>query len=269
MKEPVHTRGFRQVDQATDPQYYFQFLDEFGALESVQECRRLMLQLLQIRAGHRLLDVGCGVGDDVRDMARHVGETGKAVGLDNSHMMVAEARRRSEGLGLPVEFVVGDAENLDFPSESFDGCSSERTFMYLDARRALEEMMRVTKPGGSLVVFALDHDAISIDSSRRELTRKIIQFHSDSHRNGLIGRQLLHLFREQGLTDVTLKPQSLVCSFSIFKHLYSRLLISAEEAGVITKTEGEEWFDEMAEAERRGVFLFVEPGFIVGGRKTR
>ena len=149
MKEPVHTRGFRQVDQATDPQYYFQFLDEFGALESVQECRRLMLQLLQIRAGHRLLDVGCGVGDDVRDMARHVGETGKAVGLDNSYMMVAEARRRSEGLGLPVEFVVGDAENLDFPSESFDGCSSERTFMYLDARRALEEMMRVTKPGAA------------------------------------------------------------------------------------------------------------------------
>ena len=79
---------------------------------------------------------------------------------------------------------------------------------------------------------------------------------------------MLHLFREQGLTDVTLKPQSLVCSFSIFKHLYSRLLISAEEAGVITKTEGEEWFDEMAEAED-GVFLFVEPGFIVGGRKTR
>jgi len=36
---------------------------------------------------------------------------------------------------------------------------------------------------------------------------------------------------------------------------------------VITKTEGEERFNEMAEAERRGVFFFVEPGFIVGGRK--
>ncbi len=139
--------------------------------------------------------------------------------------------------------------------------------MYLDARRALEEMIRVTKPSGSLVVFALDHDAISIDSSRRELTRKIVQFHSDNHRNGLVGRQLARLFKEQGLTDVTLKPHSLVCSFSIFKHLYSRLLISAEEAGVITKTEGEEWLNEMAEAERRGVFLFVEPGFIVGGRR--
>jgi hypothetical protein len=38
---------------------------------------------------------------------------------------------------------------------------------------------------------------------------------------------------------------------------------------MITKTEGEEWFNEMAEVERRGVFLFVEPGFVVGGRKPR
>ena len=267
MKEMVHTRGFRQVDQVTDAQYYFQFLDEFGAFESVQECRRLMLQLMDIRAGYRLLDVGCGVGDDVREMAQLAGETGQAVGLDNSQVMIAEARKRSEGLVLPVEFIVGDAENLNFPSDSFDGCLSERTFMYLDARRALEEMIRVTKPGGSLVVFALDLDAISIDSSRRELTRKIVQFHCDNHRNGLVGRQLARLFKEQRLTNLTLKPHSLMCSFSIFKHLYSRLLITAEEASVITKTEGEEWFNEMAEAERRGVFLFVEPGYIVGGRK--
>jgi len=97
VKETVHTRGFRQVDQATDPQYYFQFLDEFGAFESVLECRRLMLQLLGIRAGYRLLDVGCGVGDDVREMARLAGETGKAVGLDNSQVMIAEARKGPKG----------------------------------------------------------------------------------------------------------------------------------------------------------------------------
>jgi hypothetical protein len=35
--------------------------------------------------------------------------------------------------------------------------------------------------------------------------------------------------------------------------------MSAEDAGVITKTEGEQWFNEMADAELRGVFLFVEP----------
>lgn len=265
MKDTVH--GFRQVDQATDPQYYFQFLDELSMLRSVQECRDLMLEMLGIRPGHQLLDIGCGVGDEVRAMARLAGATGKAVGLDNSQAMIAEATRRSEGSGLSVEFLVGNAEHLEFASESFDGCRSERTFMYLDAGRALDEMIRVTKPGGSLVVFDLDHDGISIDSSQPALTRRLAQFLSDNHRNGIVGRHLMRLFKERGLTDLTFKPHSLICPFSFFSRLYSRILIKAQQAGAITPTESTEWFSEMVEADKRGVFLMVVPGFIVSGRK--
>lgn len=263
MKETVH--GFRKVDHTADAQYFIQFLDEISSFESVRECKRLMLDLLGIRAGHRLLDIGCGVGDDVNEMARLVGNTGKVVGLDSSHVMAVESRRRSEG--LPVEIVVGDAENLEFPAASFDGCRSERAFMYLDAGRALEEMIRVTKPGGRLVVFDLDHDGISIDSPRLATTRKMVQFHSDNHRNGIVGRQLMRLFKERELTDIKFTPHSLIFPFSFFKRLYSGLLIKAQEAGVITKTEGAEWFNEIADAANRGFFHMVVPGFIVGGQK--
>ncbi|MGH7846975.1 MAG: methyltransferase domain-containing protein, partial [Candidatus Binatia bacterium] len=252
MKDTVH--GFRQVDQATDAQYYFQFLDELSMLQSVQECRRLMRDVLGVHPGHRLLDIGCGVGDEVRAMARLAADRGNAVGLDNSRVMIAEATRRSEGSGLPAQFLVGDAEHLEFASESFDGCRSERTFMYLDAGKALDEMIRVTKPGGSLVVFDLDHDGISIDSSRPALTRKLVQFLSDNHRNGIVGRHLMRLFKERGLTDLTFKPHSLICPFSFFSRLYSRMLIKAQQAGVITPTESTEWFSELVEADKRGVF---------------
>lgn len=119
-------------------------------------------------------------------MARLVGNTGKVVGLDSSHVMVVESRRRSEG--LPAEIVVGDAENLESPADSFDGCRSERAFMYLDAGRALEEMIRVTKPGGRLGVFDLDHDGISIDSPRPATTRKMVQFLSDTNTTSGNGR---------------------------------------------------------------------------------
>jgi ubiquinone/menaquinone biosynthesis C-methylase UbiE len=266
MKDTVH--GFRQVDQATDAKYYFQFLDELSMLRSVRECRDFMLDMLDVRRGYQLLDIGCGVGDEVRAVARLAGNTGKAVGLDNSQAMIAEATRRSEGSGLSVEFVVGDAEHLEFASESFDGCRSERTFMYLDAGKALDDMIRVTKPGGTVVVFDLDHEGISIDSSRPALTRKLIQFLSDNHRNGIVGRHLRRLFQERGLADVTFKPHSLICPFSFFSRLYRPMLIKAQQAGVITPTEGSEWFREMAEADKRGVFLMVVPGFIVSGRKA-
>jgi ubiquinone/menaquinone biosynthesis C-methylase UbiE len=265
MKDTVH--GFRQVDQATDAQYYFQFLDELSVLRSVQECRELMLDTLDIRRGHRLLDIGCGVGDEVRAMARLAGDTGKAVGVDNSRVMIAEATRRSGASGSPAEFLVCDAEHLEFDAESFDGCRSERTFMYLDAGKALDGMIRVTKPGGRVVVFDLDHEGISIDSSQPALTRKLVQFLSDNHRNGIVGRHLRRLFKERGLTDLTFKPHSLICPFSFFSRLYSRMLIEAQQAGLITPTEGSKWFNEMFEADKRGVFLMVVPGFIVGGRK--
>ena len=266
MKDTVH--GFRTVDQAMDAQYYFQFLDELSMLRSVQECRDFMVDMLGIRPGYQLLDVGCGVGDEVRAMARLTGATGKAVGLDNSQVMIAEATKRSEGSGLSVEFLMGDAEYLEFASESFDGCRSERTFMYLDAGKALGEMIRVTKPGGMVVVFDLDHEAISIDSSRPTLTRKLVQFLSDNHRNGIVGRQLRRLFQERGLTDVTFKPHSLICPFSFFSRLYRPMLIKAQQAGVITPIESAEWFREMVEADKRGVFFMVVPGFIVSGRKA-
>jgi len=263
MKETVH--GFREVDHAADAQYFIQFLDEIGSLESVREGKRLMLDLLGVRSGHRLLDIGCGVGDDVSEIARLVGNSGKVIGLDSSRVMVAESRRRCEG--LPAEIVVGDAENLEFPADSFDGCRSERAFMYLDAGRALEEMIRVTKPGGRLVVFDLDHDGISIDSPRPATTRKMVQFLSDNHRNGIVGRQLMRLFKELELTNIKFTPHSHILPFSFFKRLYSGLLIKAREAGVITKTEGEEWFNEIADAANRGFFQMVVPGFIVAGQK--
>ena len=90
MKDTVH--GFREVDQAEDAQYYFQFLDELSVLRSVQECRDWMLDMLDIGPGHQLLDIGCGVGDAVRAMARLTGKTGKAVGLDNSQVTDRPAR---------------------------------------------------------------------------------------------------------------------------------------------------------------------------------
>jgi SAM-dependent methyltransferase len=226
-----------------------------------------MLQFLNLQRGHRLLDVGCGIGDDAREMARLVGESGRVVGLDSSQVMIAEAQKRSESWGLPVEFVVGDAENLDFPTESFDACRSERTLIHVNAEQALDEMIRVTKPGGSLVVFDLDAEGISFDNSRPALTRKILQFHSGNYRNGTIGRQLPRLFKERRLVDVTFRPHSVVCPFSFFKRIYSGVLIKAQEEEVITATESMEWFNEAVQAERRGMFLFVTPGFIVAGRK--
>ena len=126
-----------------------QFLEAINLLASVQALKRNIAGQLQIKEGQRILDVGCGIGDAVQTLALLVGDTGRVVGLDNSALMIEEARKRTDGVSLPVDFRVGDAQQLTFADQTFDGCRADRVFMYLDdPRRALTEMIRVARSGG-------------------------------------------------------------------------------------------------------------------------
>lgn len=67
--------------------------------------------------------------------------------------MIAEAQRRTVGLGLPVTFMQGDAHHLDFPDGTFDGCRAERLLQHTaDPQAVLAEMARVAKPGARVVI---------------------------------------------------------------------------------------------------------------------
>jgi ubiquinone/menaquinone biosynthesis C-methylase UbiE len=46
--------------------------------------------------------------------------------------MIVEARKRAEGLNLPVEYQAGDAHHLDFADNTFGGCRAERVFMHVE-----------------------------------------------------------------------------------------------------------------------------------------
>src|SRR5262249_47783867 len=87
-------------------------LERRATAEDEVSARETYLTLLDISAGERVLDVGCGSGAITRDIARRVGERGLAIGLDPSPELLAVARRLAEGTGLGdrVEFRVLLAE---------------------------------------------------------------------------------------------------------------------------------------------------------------
>ena len=62
--------GFSIVDKTEDPTFFKGFLNDITKLESVQECKQLMRNLLSPQEAQSILDVGCGVGDEVRELAR-------------------------------------------------------------------------------------------------------------------------------------------------------------------------------------------------------
>lgn len=96
-----------------------------------------------------VLDVACGTGDMVVELLKH----GCIVtGVDLSEEMMAIARQKAPA----ATFMLADAEHLPFPDEAFDAVTCAfgvRNFVHLE--QGLSEMLRVLKPGGTMVILEL------------------------------------------------------------------------------------------------------------------
>jgi ubiquinone/menaquinone biosynthesis C-methylase UbiE len=115
------------------------------------------LRRMDLRAGERVLDLGCGSGWATRLLARRVGEGphgfGQVVGLDISDEMVRHARSASRDFEN-VMFVQGSAAQIPWEENFFDKVLSVESFYYYpDQDRALAELFRVLAPHGRLFIL--------------------------------------------------------------------------------------------------------------------
>ncbi|HET7838176.1 MAG TPA: class I SAM-dependent methyltransferase [Rectinemataceae bacterium] len=115
---------------------------------------RWTMELLDLRPGERLLDIGCGNGVALGMIARRTGE-GTVAGIDNASLAVEIATRRNRkevGAGR-VSVTLGEATCLPFPDRSFDKVLALESFYFWgDHLAGLREARRVLKPGGRLSI---------------------------------------------------------------------------------------------------------------------
>ncbi len=113
--------------------------------------RGTAVDALRLRPGGSAIDVGTGTGLTLPFLAAAVGPEGRVVGLDRSPAMLDGARDRAPS--PPVELVEADATALPFEDASFDAAISTYGLTAIaDVDGALDEMIRVVRPGGRLVV---------------------------------------------------------------------------------------------------------------------
>jgi len=261
--------SFGNIDQTADATYFIRFLDAAGADPSFQAYKQRTAELLEARPGRRFLEVASGTGDDARALARLVAPGGQVVGIDNSAAMVAEASRRTAATGLPIEFQAGDAQNLTFPDNYFDGCRCDRSFMHIpDPRQALAEMARVAKPGAALVVFEVDFETLTIDAPDRQLARKIINTWTDGFRNGWLGRYVPGFYRDLGLAGIRVEPHVLHTIGPLAQEVFGpKTTARALSTGAISESESAAWLTYLDEALKAGTCFSTLTGFLVCGRK--
>ncbi|MGW6930736.1 class I SAM-dependent methyltransferase [Lentzea sp. NPDC054927] len=109
-----------------------------------------LVDLADVTAQDEVLDIGCGPGY-LTALAASAGR--RAVGVDVSEQMVAEAQRKRAS--ADCSFVIGKAEALDLPDASFDVVLSSLAIHHIpeDARaQAFTEMFRVLRPGGRVLI---------------------------------------------------------------------------------------------------------------------
>ena len=108
-----------------------------------------LLDAASVGAANDVLDVGWGTGIVARGALERVGADGRAAGIDPNAGMLSVAR----AIEPRVEWHQGTAEELPFADAAFDRTLSQFAAMFFDdRRRAVDEMMRVTRPGGQVAI---------------------------------------------------------------------------------------------------------------------
>ena len=122
--------GFQDVDRAANFAVFSSCLTLMESIPFFAKCNRESFGMLGASPGRRILDVGCGLGDDAAAMARLVAAGGTVVGVDGSQAMIEAARARHGGVdGLSFEFA--DAAHLPFDDASFDACRIDRVLQHI------------------------------------------------------------------------------------------------------------------------------------------
>jgi SAM-dependent methyltransferase len=246
---------------APDRTEYIAYLDYVTQSSVSQQGRPDALAALDLRPGLTALDVGCGPGTNLPDLAAGVTAAGRVIGVDHDPEMLAEARRRTTG--LPVELRQGDAHDLPVEDQSVDRARVDRMLQHVtDPARVVAELYRVTRPGGLICLYEPDWATLAVASADAATSRAFTEFTCAQVRNFSVGRQLPALAAAAGFTVRSAQPAPGV--WHDFEEAdvvlgLSRLSARAVQADRLSPEGAEAWLAGL----RRGPFVAAALAFRV------
>jgi ubiquinone/menaquinone biosynthesis C-methylase UbiE len=218
-------------------------------------------ELLRAAPGTLVVDVGCGAGRTVAELAD---QGVRAMGIDVNDQMIALARQRwPDG-----EFHAGDAYALPLDDAQATGYRADKVIHTLaDPPRALAEARRVLARGGRIVLCGQDWDTIVIDSTDPELTRTIVHKRADQVASPRIARQYRNLLLGAGFRDVTVEVHTGVFTDGAFLPILTGLAEVCREYNAITPAQADAWIADQRERAQADRLFAAVPIFMAAATK--
>jgi ubiquinone/menaquinone biosynthesis C-methylase UbiE len=279
---PLHPDPYRDVDAQPDPAQFVAALEARGQNASHARLLRRFLGFSGIGSGQRVLEVGCGTGVVLRQLAERVGPRGRVVGVDPSRALIGSAtgllragRRRSR-----VTLRVADGARLPFAEDQFDAAVAVTVLLHVaDPGVLVKEMTRVTRPGGRVAVQDQDFGTVALHHPDRALTERIMMgVAARVYEEPWSGRRLPALLRAAGLErvrlvtdvyqDTTLEPYT--------KTFLERRAENAVRFGIVDAPAAQGWLDAVTALVATGAFVLtlnfygaagLKPGARLGRRR--
>jgi len=263
--------GFANVDKRNNASPFTTCLQLLDSLPYFQTYKQRSYELLDLTPGLSILEVGCGLGDDLRRMAEPIGSLGRLIGIDASHTLLSQAKTRLANLSC-VNLFQADARHLPFPDEHFDRCRIDRTLQHIKhPERVIREMARVLKPGGLMLAYDNDWGTFSVSGQDEEASRLIEDIWTRSLTNRNVGRHLPRYFFDAGLRLIGAEPSvSVLTDFDLADRVYNLKMTArlAVEQGFLSVERKKHWLKDLQQQSQMGVFLCSLTTYTVVGQKS-
>jgi SAM-dependent methyltransferase len=263
--------GFSKVDSSQNPEIFASCLQTLCALPYFRDYKKRSFELLNLRNNSKILEVGCGLGQDAIAIALLIGKGGDVIAIDSSRKMIESASRDPAKIES-LQFWLSDACNLPFCDGSFDGARADRVLQHIsNPRKAFAEMVRTVREGGRLVTYEPDWGTFIISPGQKEVCRTMTQLFGDTFPSGWIGRQLPGFFQEEGLEKIqvearTFSTDDLDLAIQVFDLIHNAQ--RAQRMGLVSESDAMIWLEDLREANRQGRFFCSYTGFLVSGEKS-